>query len=239
MSEHLPKEWGKDHLTRYFENVRKNQFATHVHKPDLARDCRAVEELFRHCLSGSFDSETAFSMPFFFRAHSAFLAAIGIVWGAQLAEAQPVLRLCLEYGGYGFYIGEDEPRLDRWLARGETGKSRDRVRKEFGHGKIRRAIEAADPQLGGQYETLYQRLVDLGGHPNERALSLGMNRRGNGDAAEYSTIYLHGDDDHLETTLFTSVQVGLVVLHLMQLVFPAQFRLLGLDGALALLRSRY
>lgn len=234
----LPKGWGKDHLTSYFESVRKNQFATHVNKPDLARDCRAVDEMFRHSLRAA-DSERARSLPFFNRAHSAFLAASGNVWGGQLAEAQPVLRLCLEFGGYGFYVGENEPRLERWLARGENEKAREQVRNEFSHGKIRRAIVAVDPRLGSQYETLYQLLVDLGAHPNALGLSLGITKELEGGVVKYGTAYLHGDDDHLETTLFTSVQVGLVVLHLMQLVFPLQFKVFGLDGALAMLRRRY
>jgi len=239
VSEVLPEGWGKDHLTNYFDRVRKNQFATHMNKPDLSRDCRAVEELFRHSLRAADNSEAGYSLPFFNRSHSAFLAASGIAWGGQLAEAQPVLRLCLEFGGYGFYIGEDALRRDQWLARNVSSKTRDQVRNEFSHGNIKRAIKAVDPRLGSQYDELYQRLVDLGAHPNALGLSLGMTKEGEGDAIKYGTTYLHGDDEHLETTLFTSVQVGLVVLHLMHLAFPVQLKVFGLDGALAMLRSRY
>src|SRR3546814_5725861 len=101
-------------------------------------------------------------MGFLLRAHAAFRAGVGAIMAGQLFESQALLRLCLEHAAYGFYIGADEGRMERWLRREESDDNRKALRKEFHNDKIKAHIHATAPVIGEQFNRLYSQLIDFG-----------------------------------------------------------------------------
>ena len=61
--------------------------------------------------------------------------------------------------GYGFYIGSDKDRMERWLRRGDSEECRKAVRKEFHNDKIRAHIKEQSPVLCGHFEDVVGTLL--------------------------------------------------------------------------------
>jgi hypothetical protein len=235
-----PNGWGDDSLTAYFDVFRGNQYATFVNKRTAVADLIRIDGLFRRFLHDAKNPRPFMPMGFFLRAHSAYRAAAGAVMAGQLYEAQTQLRLCLEHGAYGFYIGADEERWKLWMARNDSAAAKQAVRNEFTHRKIKAHISTtASQKVGDQFETLYERLIDFGAHPNEQGFSMSSTIRKADGNVYFDTLYLHDDGLPLDVSLKTTGQVGLWVLHVAQFVYSAKFQLLGIRDELQEIRKRY
>lgn len=236
----LPQGWGADTLTEYLEVYRANQFATFVNKQAAMADLIEIDGMFNRFLNGAINPRPLYPMGFMLRAHSAFRAGVGAVIAGQLFESQALLRLCLEHAAYGFYIGADTDRMERWLRRGDSDDHRKAVRKEFHNKKIRACIASSSLVMCKHFDHLYNQLIEFGAHPNEMGYSLNttMQRNDAGDIA-IETVYLQADGMQLNHGLKVAGQVGLWALHLMQLLYRERFELLGIRADLEDVRRRF
>src|SRR3546814_9858796 len=107
---------------------------------------------------GAINPRPFYPMGFLLRAHAAFRAGVGAIMAGQLFESQALLRLCLEHAAYGFYIGADEGRMERWLRREESDDNRKELRKEFHHYQINDHIHATATEIGEQFYRLYTQI---------------------------------------------------------------------------------
>lgn len=235
-----PAGWGEDALTDYLEAHRGNQFATFANKRGPMADLIRIDEMFNRFLNGAINPRPFYPMGFMLRAHSAFRAGVGAVISGQLLESQALLRLCLEHAGYGFYIGADKDRMERWLRRRDSDENRKALLSEFHNNKIKKHIQASAPIMREQYERLYNQLIDFGAHPNEMGYSLNtrLERNEAGDAS-IQTVYLQADGAPLDMGLKVAGQTGLWALHLMQLLYRERFELLGIRADLEEVRTRF
>lgn len=94
-----------------------------------------------------------------------------------------------------------------------------------------------DSALHSILEKLYDRTIDFGGHPNERAVSSSATLTRYGDTAVIHNHLLHGDSLALDHVLKTTAQVGLGSLMVFQLTFRGRFDLLGLRDTIDELRK--
>lgn len=236
----LPTGWGKDSLTQYLDNCRKHHLATFANKRSEVIDLTAIDGLFRKLLVNAVDPKPFLPMDFLMRAHSAFLTAVGTVMAGQVYEAQALLRVCLEQGAYSHYIGDDQARWELWMNRHDSSKAKQKVRKEFTHGKICANIKEAAPKLGSVYSELYDRVIDYGAHPNERGASLSSNMKDTVDGGRsYTTTYLHGDGLQLDFGLKTTAQVGIWVLSIAQVIYPTRMQATGIQYELEDISKRF
>ena len=221
------------------EAFRSNQFATFANKGVAVQDLIKIDSMFSR-FDGAINPRPYFPVSFMMRAHSAFRSGVGAVMGGQLLESQALFRLCLEHAAYGFYIGGDKDRMERWLGRGESESNRRAVRKEFHNDKIREHIGSAAPVMRAQFERLYDQLIDFGAHPNQQGylLNTTLTKNDAGDRT-FETVYLQADGIGLDMGLKVAGQVGLWALHLMQLLYPERFELLGIRADLEELRPRF
>lgn len=239
MTQASPPGWGGDTLTNYLKACRTNQFATYANKGSAMADLIQIDGMFDR-FSGAINPRPMYPMGFLLRAHSAFRTGVSAVMSGQLFESQALLRLCLEHAAYGFYIGADKERMERWLRRGDSEATRKAVRKEFHNDKIREHIQAAAPTMRDQFDHLYDQLIEFGAHPNEKGYSLNttIERNEAGDA-NIQTVYLQGDGMQLDLGLKVAGQIGLWALHLMQLLYRERFELLGIRADLEEVRTRF
>lgn len=101
-----PPDWGCDSLTRYFDAVRANQFASYHNKRIVAQDLIRVDGLLADALCDWQDPAAMMPAMLFYRSHAAFRAGAGAALAGQTAEAPCLLRLCLECAGYAAVIGK-------------------------------------------------------------------------------------------------------------------------------------
>jgi hypothetical protein len=86
------------------------------------------------------------------------------------------------------------------------------------------------------FEDLYQRTIDFGGHPNERSVTGNMKMMEETDRRIMLAVLQHGDGPELEMALKTVAQCGLVSLEMVEVIYAAKFKLLGISDAMLKLR---
>jgi len=234
-----PPDWAIDELSAYLDTFRTNQFATFANKGQAMKDLIQIDSMFWRLLNGAINPRPFYPMNFMLRAHSAYRASVCSIMGGQLYEAQALLRLCLEHAAYGFYIGADTGRLERWLHRSDSEDNRKVVRKEFHNDKLREHIRCHAPVMSSQFDQLYNSLIEFGAHPNEQGYSLHSNVSEQDNNIHFQTIYLQDNGGRLDRSMKIAGQVGLWALHLMQLIYRERYELLGLRSGLEEVRQRF
>ncbi len=155
----------------------------------------------------------------------------------QAAETFPQLRSCLEYALYALHINEYPALAEVWLRRHENEESLQEVKRSFRHVRIMKTLLARDVALHSSLSELYQRTIDFGGHPNERAVSNSSKIRIEGDTMVIRNQFLHGDSSALDHALRTNAQIGLGSLMVFQLIYKERFDLLGLHDTIESLKG--
>ena len=95
-----------------------------------------------------------------------------------------------------------------WLTRHEDEATKKAVRNEFLVSNVRATIEKANRHAAKVFDELYERAIDFGGHPNERAITGSLKITDLGDRKSFESLYLHDDDLSLEHALKTTAQTG-------------------------------
>lgn len=237
-----PTGWGNDPLTQHLDSGRGNQWATFANKRSKVIDLITIDGMFRKLFDGAINPRPFLPVTFFLRSHSAYLSACGAVMAGQVHEAQALLRVCLEQGGYALYIGKDQARWKRWMGRHElrTRTQQDKWKDEFTHGKVTRHITASDVDLGRVYTTLYDQTIQYGGHPNERGTFASMTMEETEDGGRrFNTVYLHDDGPLLDFALRTTVQVGICALRFAKVIYPHRVTATGVKFQLETISKRF
>ena len=227
-----PKGWGADEITRFIDNTRLNAFASYANLRAEYRKLAEVDQVFRKLIDNLTNTKDWFAAFFLLRSHSAFLASCHMAMAGQVAEAYAALRLCLENGLYGLYLSRNAASRATWLRRHESQQAKRRVRDEFTIRALLKVLTACDGKESAIAERLYERCIDYGGHPNERALTQSLKKKVDPDTVSFQIIYLTGDPLTLRFCLKTTAQVGASVLGIFRLVFRERFDLSGLSEEL-------
>jgi hypothetical protein len=148
------------------------------------------------------------------------------------------LRSCLENAGYAQLIGSDIALAETWLRRHDDPETLSASKRAFQAGRVTEAIAEADGKLAAVYDELYQRTIDFGGHPNERAATGSMKLEEAPGVRHYQQVYLHGDGVPLLHALKSAAQIGVCSLHVFQHIFKERFQILGIRERLIELRKR-
>jgi hypothetical protein len=176
---------------------------------------------------------------FLIRTHSSFRGAVRLCLSGQVAEAYMVLRGCLESALYGLYVTDDTDRQEIWLRRHEDEASRRRVQNEFTIRNVLNRLQAVDAKTHEIARQLYDRTIDYGGHPNERAINAQIKTESSDSRADFTAEYfLCGDLPH-KASLISAAQIGICCLDLFNNIFKDRYRILGIDDRLDELRREF
>ncbi len=212
-----------------------NGFATYVREPDWYAKIEHVDGIFAKAAANLVDPQHVFAAFLLVRCHSSYRAAARLAISTQVPEAYNLLRSTLEYGAYGVLLEGSQALTDIWLRRNESEQDKKNARQNITWGAARSAVKARDSssKLGPAVETLYDRCLSYGAHPNEDAVFSNMNMTGLADGGlSFKLNYLSSDPLTVRTCLKSTVQVGFAALRIWQLVFPERFALLLLDDEL-------
>lgn len=228
-----PPGWEQPKMTEYFESLWSNTVATFVRKEDSHRLFRIDDLMFEITSGWSGGSPTAQSIVpllMYFRAHSAFRAGCAIGMGGATVEGMAVLRQCLEFSGYATLIHDDPSLANIWWDRDQTENDEKKVRRVFTHGAVQAAIAKADAAIAKAYDTLYDRVIQFGAHPNEKSISGSMKLDITDAQTLLQQVYLQGDGHQLDHWIHTANQVGICALKIFEKVHAKRFSDLGVES---------
>jgi hypothetical protein len=230
--------WGSDKLSVYLKQVEQNTFAASVNLGPRFAALVSIHDFWVEVCEtlAVTKDEDLLAMWFLQQANSAWIAALRIGLGGQSVDARPLLRSALEYAAYALHFTRDAALRDVWFDRHKDDASREKAANGFSTRKVSRTFKAESPALAAAYSRLYDAVVDMGGHPNERALSSRLNiEREPGVVLSWVTQITDDPRDFL-TLVHIASQIALMVLEVFQHVFEPRFRLSLLDLKLEKLR---
>lgn len=227
-----PPNWDTDEISKFIEAARVNEFATYANLKDEIHRLLDIDNAYRKAIEGLNHTKEWFSGFFLLRAHSNFLAACRLSWSGQIPESYAVLRSCLENALYGLYLARNPESRVIWLRRHDSDADKKKVRDEFKIGTFLGLAKQVDPSEGEVAAALYERTIDYGAHPNERALMQSLQIKEEADIVEFKTIYLDKDSEQLRLLLKTLTQVGVCTLSLFRITYRERFDILGVTAVL-------
>ena len=233
----LPAKWTNDLLSEFADQAFRNMLATFVQKKPQFDTLIQIDRLYFEIGENLSHPENIFAPLFVTRSHSAYRAGCQLASGGQISESFCVLRACLESALYCLHIYEHDSLGEVWLRRHDDKASLKASRDEFSHGKVMTTLRNNDPKLCATIQSLYERTIDFGGHPNERLITGSMMMKASETEVGIKQIYLHGDSLSLEHGLKSSAQIGLGGLYILRLVFRERFDILDITSGLDQLRK--
>ena len=232
----IPPGWGQDRTHKSWDFARSNQFGTFSSKPEFRR-LRAIHSAFARVDSDWHQPQSELGAYLFIRCHAAFRTSAGLASAGQAVESYVMDRAVLEYAAYGYYLSSDDELGVAWLKRHDGKAEFQRTRDAFQFWKIQSAVESVDPKVGEALKALYQRTIDFGAHPNERAVTTNLGMARESGRRTMDNVTFHGDGDALDLALRTAAQCGVCALDILGRAFPERFELLGVTAALSVFRN--
>ncbi len=232
----LPPRWGDDPLSAFLQQAFRNSLATFVQKNPGFELLSRIDRSFLRIGENLVNPPDILGAVLLLRSHSAYRAACRLTVSGQVTDTFPQLRACLEYALYALRINQNGALAEAWLRRHDDDASHRTVRREFQHVTVMQTLEAVDPDLHRIIAALYERTIDFGAHPNERAVTGSMVMEREPGRVEIQQIYLHGDSLALDHAIKTTAQVGLGSLCVLQHIFRQRFEILGLRDVIDELR---
>ena len=155
-----------------------------------------------------------------------------------------MMRSCLEYAGYALEIFADPGMADTpsreelFVNRHADAASMKAQKEEFKIGKIVQTITAYDQKLANIFQSLYQRSIDYGGHPNPNGMFSAMSiDKEDNKLSSITTLALTVEPLPLQMAMRSAAQVGLISLYIFEQMFKAKFELLGVRAEMQALRQ--
>lgn len=225
-----PTKWGQDEISNFFDAARENKYATFANLNDEVGRLIDIDLAYRKVIEGLNHSKEWFAGFFILRAHSNFLAACRLGWSGQIPECHAMLRSCLESSLYGLYLACNPNSRETWLRRHDSAESKKQVRAEFAIRNMLNVAKSVDAKEAQVAELLYERAIDHGAHPNERALMQMLRINEEPLHVEFKTIYLDDDIEHIKSTLKTIAQTGVCALSLFRPIYKERYDILGVTA---------
>jgi hypothetical protein len=234
----LPPRWADDSLSAFIDQAFRNTLATFVHKRSETELLIEIDESFMKIGSNLLNPSDVIGALLLLRSHSAFRAACRLAMSGQISDALPSMRACLEYALYALHINSNPPQGELWIRRHDDDASLRAVRREFTYSNVIKTLRLRNAALCSTIEVLYERTIDFGGHPNERAVTGSMTMSRADDRIEMQQIYLHGDSLLLDHGLKTTAQVGLGSLCIFGYLFKERFEILRVQPVIDELKAK-
>ena len=231
----LPPRWTDDPLSAFLNQAFGNTLATFVHKQPGFELLSNIDRCFVRIGENLVNPPHIICAILLLRSHSSYRASCRLSVSGQVTDAFPQLRSCVEYALYALHINQNAGLDEVWLRRHENDESRARVKKGFQHVTVMESLRNRDAELHRTIKDLYERTIDFGGHPNERAVTGSMEVLDDQGRVELKQIFLHNNSLALDHVIKTSAQIGVGSLLVFQHIFRHRFELLGLPDVLSTL----
>lgn len=167
-----PVGWQNSELFSFIEECWNNSLAVVGNKGIACQRLTEIDRLFETLQRQIKLNDIDELVPslLFLRSFVAYRASIMVLLTLP-TDGFPLLRSTLEYAGYALLMKGERQLAADWLRRDESSPAKKVVRDKFTPKRVRVAIAAKDEILAEVYQGLYERTIDWGAHPNEKALT--------------------------------------------------------------------
>lgn len=218
-----PDGWGQDRLSNFTDSIYQNCWASFVNLPNEFAWLKEVDKCF--ALVESVPKDSPLLEAFLFtRSQAAFRSAASLAMAGLAAESFCLNRSCIESALYGLHIHEKPRAAEIWLTRHKSKSTESKCRDEFSYGRVMHTLAQKLPQLTNIGRELYQRAVDFGAHPNERAISSALTMRKEPEVIEFTLEYMTGNERTLKHAIKTSAQAGTFALLVNGEIFKSHYQ---------------
>jgi len=227
----FPEWWGKDSISHFVSSAHKNCIATLINYRDkpIIDAMIVVNDIFNEASQIRFNIKNEPLLPLFFgRSHGCYLGAVRLSTSGQVAESYALMRACIENGLYALYIQseptdrEDIPKRTKiWMERHDNEENTRRCRKEFTYANVSNNLKKHVKELWRHISKLYTFAIDYGAHPNIQGAITTSEISENGVRTDLLT---SGDNLVCMLSIQRTVQVGICVLSIYELIFEDRFR---------------
>ena len=230
---------GTDALSRFIEDAHHNIFATYANLRPKYDALVSIDQVYCEMIENLNQSPEFVAGFFLIRTHSSFRGAARLCLSGQVAEAYMVLRSCLESALYGLYVAGYIKRQKIWLSRHDDDTSRRLVRNEFTIRNVLDHLQSIDANTHDIAQRFYDRTIDYGGHPNERAVNTQIKTVSSGSRVDFTAEYfLCGGLPH-QLSLQSAAQIGICCLDIFYNVFRDRYRIISIDEQLDQIRQGF
>lgn len=228
--------WEDDPLSTFLSDAQRNERITALKLRDIYALLRRMHAVFQRLATITEKEHNQNLLPTRFlmaRAHASWLAAIRLGLSGQVVEVYPVLRAVVEDTWYALHLAKDPnppTRAKIWLLRNEDAATKARCKNEFTISKIRATHTALDLATATAMQTLYDRTIELGAHPNELGVFAAMTRTDTDQNCTFGVVFLTDKPVLIASALKTAVEAAVGALKTFRLIFPERFTIMGMDN---------
>ena len=237
MVKDFPDDWTGNTLTAHVDVAISNMVATTVNNTTEYPLLMELDSCYEAVIRGLTDPPGFLEGFFLMRSHVAFRAGCMLAMSGHNTETFPIVRNCLEYALYALHVNRNSGLAEVWLRRHENKSTEAKVRQVFKHSKIMKTLEEVDPHNFKVAGSLYQRTIDFGGHPNERAITSSMEVKKGEGSHHYMQDYLSGGTMVHRHALKSSAQIGLCALLVFENIFQERLENVGVGARLRALKD--
>ncbi len=233
-----PPNWGNDSLSSFINNFQENIHASFHNLKSEYGLLTEIDSTFLKLIENLNHSKEWFVVLFVIRAHSAYRMSASLALAGSATETFVLLRSIIENALYGFYLSNNIPSQEIWLQRHSDQQSMKKMKSEFTIAKMFEALSKIDNRQHQVAKMLYERTIDFGGHPNERAFTQNLSIDETENNINFEMVYLHGlTSSHLHS-LKSLAQIGTCALSIFRLIFQHRFDIIGLTSELDHFQAR-
>ncbi|HWL27822.1 MAG TPA: hypothetical protein VNQ97_02835 [Burkholderiaceae bacterium] len=230
----VPEGWSSRRLTKWFSELEKQGHSTFVLSAAAVRPILDFDEVFSAKLADMFAGVAGneqIPSVLFSRMCSVQTAAARLLFAGQVYEAQALMRSALECGVYGCAIYTDADLRHAWVHRGDSRTARDRCRTAFAWAGLLRIVEQSSRGLRRLISPAYDKLIDLGAHPNALGIGAGvrLNTTGNGQRM-IQTIFSGTHPEHMAAAAHQLVGVLHIGFELIRQTMPVRVEKAGVTA---------
>jgi hypothetical protein len=231
-------KWGQSPLTEFLKSADENTKITFLQQRGFFELLDSLAELlWKASREVSYHDIPGFVVCLlFYRCIGSFFAAIRLASAGQLAECYAQLRVCLESAVYMFAIHKEPALADAWINRHDDEKSHELCQRSFRIGELFKMVASDNKSIHAEAKALYDQCIDLGGHPNERSLT--VNIKLSRAERKMALELLNTEPTPFQVCLANCCLVGLSAAKILGLVFVSQFAKVNADLRIANVRKQ-
>jgi len=226
----FPGNWGQDDLSSFIDMANGNVVATFANDKNEYPLVSAIDQMFQAIVRALLSPQAVVESIILMRSHVAYRATSLLAMAGMNPEAFVQARSCLENALYALHMNRNAGLDEIWLRRHDDESSLKRTRSEFTFPNVMKTLEAEDAKNAVVARNLYERTIDFGAHPNERAVTANLSIENVNGGKKLKQAYLSGGTIQQRHSMKTTAQVGLCSLYIFRLIFRERFDILGLTA---------
>lgn len=226
----FPENWASDGPTQFIDLACNNVVATFVQDKEEYPLVRNIDGFYYSIVKHLIDPEGILEAILIMRCHAAFRASFLLGMSGMAPETFVQVRSCLENALYALHINKNPGHDEVWANRHKDDASLKQVKDKFRMVDVMTTLENTDPANHKVAKLLYERTIDFGAHPNERAATSSLIIEERDGSKKIKQNYLAGGTLQQRHAMKTVAQVGLCALYVFREIFTKKFDILGVTN---------